>query len=146
MENAKLTVKRHWEYTNRFSRIFLYLDGKKVGFISNGKERAFKISAGDHNLYAQLSYFKTRPLKFHITASGEKVFQISSPYKHNWITILASSLCILFALAGLIGGEVFKSEMILLSGLILSVACMIVEIIFAREHSILYYMSRGKDD
>ena len=143
---APLTLVRHKEYTNRFSRIFIYVDGKKAGYVSNGKSRTLHLPVGKHAVYAQLSYFKTRPKELNLQVGDHPHFLIGSPYKHNRLTMLASSLSLLFLLGGLFLSRWLHQEVYLLGGLSLGALCILLEILFAREHSMLYYMSRGRND
>src|ERR1035437_7905129 len=55
MPTIKIFRKKGW--TTRFKVIELYVDGQKIGYISNGETKEFEVAAGQHTLKAKRGWY-----------------------------------------------------------------------------------------
>ena len=50
---TKIRIERNSEWNNKAREIRIYIDGKKVGTIDNGKTQEYEIESGKHEIYAK---------------------------------------------------------------------------------------------
>lgn len=53
---TQITINRSSEYVNRMRRIHIYIDGVKVGSVSDGKSQTFDIAPGNHTVKAKIDW------------------------------------------------------------------------------------------
>ncbi|MGB8193708.1 MAG: hypothetical protein WCF67_17380 [Chitinophagaceae bacterium] len=94
---ATLQISRESEYANRFRKINIILDGKKVGELANGESKDFEITEGVHTLHATIDWCGSNPVSFTIADQEKKTIGLTSFAKHNPIGIFAAFYYILFA-------------------------------------------------
>lgn len=53
---TQLTINRSSEYVNKMRSIHIYIDGVKVGSVSDGKSQTFDITPGKHTVKAKIDW------------------------------------------------------------------------------------------
>ena len=91
-----LTIERSSEYANRIRKIYIFLDGKKIGHISNGETKSFDIPAGTHTVWAKVDWGYSNKETFTTGESGRKKYLLTSFAKHNPLGIFATIYYITF--------------------------------------------------
>ena len=75
---TKIIIKRSSEFNNRFRKINIFIDGKKVQTISNGETKEIDIVEGNHKLIATIDWCTSPEFIFDIKDSEKKEFLIES--------------------------------------------------------------------
>lgn len=100
---AKIVITRSNEFANRLRNATIFVDGQNIGAVGNGDVKDFEVQEGNHSLYAQINWGRSRELNFTISSDEKKYFTLSG-YKYS--NILAPvTLAIL--VAHLIASKVF---------------------------------------
>jgi hypothetical protein len=74
---AKIGITRKNEWINRFRNYRIYLDGKKIGTISNNETLEFELPSGQHTLNAKIDWCGSRTCSFSVNEIERKEFSIS---------------------------------------------------------------------
>jgi hypothetical protein len=70
-----IIINRLDEKINNLVPYTVFLDGKKIGYIENGKTKSFEVSPGDHILHCRIDWARSKKVKF--TISNEEIkFQV----------------------------------------------------------------------
>ncbi|MEI2738519.1 MAG: hypothetical protein V9F01_07025 [Chitinophagaceae bacterium] len=91
---AILKVKRKSEWINRVRNIGIYLDGVRLGTVSNGETAEFEIAEGAHQLKAKIDWCRSNEESFTVSA-GETYSIIVSAFKYANV-IIGAELFFLF--------------------------------------------------
>jgi hypothetical protein len=78
---ARLIVKRKNQWINRMRLVGIYVDGLKVGTVSNGDAEEFKVAAGTHKVKAKMEWCRSNELEFTIGENETKTLALSA-YKY----------------------------------------------------------------
>jgi len=89
-----LIISRKNEWMNRLRKIGVYLDGEKIGTVSNGETKEFQVSAGLHQLHTKIDWCGSRTIPFTIAENESKTFELSSFKKAVWLMPLVAVLLI----------------------------------------------------
>lgn len=73
-----IVIKRSSEYVNKLRAIDLYLDGEKVGNITDEEKKVFEVPEGAHQLTAKIDWCGSPDVGFEIKDGEEQFFQLSS--------------------------------------------------------------------
>ena len=71
-----IVISRTSEWANRLRRIEFYIDGIKVGSISNGETAEFIVSPGKRSIYAKIDWCKTSPRNVMINEGDIKRYEV----------------------------------------------------------------------
>lgn len=106
----QIVIKRSSEYVNRLRAIDLYIDGKKLGNITDGEEKHFDVPKGTHALRARVDWCGSQEVSFQAQENEDVHFQLSSFQKiHRYIIGLFVLGAILFVV------YVFVREVLLMN-------------------------------
>jgi hypothetical protein len=110
-----LKIKRSNEFVNRFRKIGIYVDKKKIGTISNGETKEFEIPTGQHVVKAKIDWCGSNNLTCQINENELKTISISS-FNHgkSFILCLIVAIALLFILKF---GFDIKSDNMFLAGI-----------------------------
>ena len=72
----KLIIQRPNEFINRFREYVIYIDGKNIGSIANGKIKEFDVTSGSHSLVAKIDWCSSPEINFEITDTKAKIFSV----------------------------------------------------------------------
>jgi hypothetical protein len=82
---AKLSIKRSSEFLNRTRNIAIYIDGQKVGVMSNGDIRDFEVAEGTHTLKAKIDWCGSRDYNFTVVGNETKELRLSGFKYANYV-------------------------------------------------------------
>jgi len=99
----KIVITRASEFVNRMRTISIYLDGAKIGAISNGEVKDFEVPAGAHSLYAKVNWVRSNEIELQIAGSEKKYFSLSNYKYSNAVAIVT----LVIIIAHLIARRVF---------------------------------------
>ncbi len=91
-----LKIIRISEYTNRIRAIKLFVDGIKIGTITNGETEDFELTAGQHTIITKIDWCTSNKITFTITENETKSFTINSFAKTSSLGALAAIYYITF--------------------------------------------------
>jgi hypothetical protein len=113
------TVKivRSSEYINRLRDYGIYIDGRKVGVVSNGEVVEFVVSSGEHTIYARIDWCFSPTRTFSIADHEFKAFHVGGFKGAKWLMPLGFALLILYYVLTYL----FKMDSLLLFILVLPV-------------------------
>ena len=98
-----LIITRSSEWNNRMRAISIYLDGKKLGTISNGETKSFEVDPGTHQLKARIDWCNSPEIPFIADENEKKYFRLSSSRYANILmpfTLVLLVLCYSFLAPG----------------------------------------------
>ena len=96
---AKLVVTRSSEWMNMGRSLRLYMDGQKLGTISNGDTKQFDLADGTHVFKAKIDWCGCREYTFTVTGNEIKEVTVSSfGYYIHFVTIFSGLLSLHFLL------------------------------------------------
>lgn len=68
-----------------FSRFKIYIDGKMIGSVKNGKAEVFNVSPGRHSIYVRgAAWSKTEELEINISAGDFREFERGIVSRYLW--------------------------------------------------------------
>jgi hypothetical protein len=74
---ATIKIQRKHEFINLFRDYRLFVDGQKIGSISDGQEKEFNVTSGKHLLVAKIDWCSSKTISFEINDNGTKSFTLS---------------------------------------------------------------------
>jgi len=74
---ATIKIQRKHEFINLFRDYRLFVNGQKIGSISDGKEMEFNVSPGKHLLVAKIDWCSSQPISFELSDNDTKSFTLS---------------------------------------------------------------------
>ena|SRR5690554_1501883 len=74
---TKLRIERSSEWNNRARDFGLYVNGDKIGTISNGETKEFELKSGEYQLMAKIDWCQSQTLKFELLENETKTFELS---------------------------------------------------------------------
>jgi len=78
---AKIIIhrKREWSLKLGYSSIFeVFLDGQRIGYLSNGETKEFDFPAGQHKIKAKTWWYGSQDFNFTLFNKENKSFNIST--------------------------------------------------------------------
>lgn len=106
--NASITVNRSHEYLNTVRDFKVLVDGKKVGWISDGQTKTFNVPAGQHELKFELDWTSSGVETFNLDEGESKLFTVSGFRIARWIIPVAIvSMILAPILAGIFHAPMF---------------------------------------
>jgi len=66
MNKGKVKITRIKQYANKFRKISIYINDSKIGEIKDGQTKVFEVDAGINEIYVEIDWCKTKPLKLNI--------------------------------------------------------------------------------
>lgn len=91
---ARLIVKRKSEWLNWARSVSIYLDGQKIGSVSNGDTGEFQIAEGDHQLKARIDWCGSQIHSF--TVTGEQAYTVKvNSYKYSLLILLSEMVLLI---------------------------------------------------
>jgi hypothetical protein len=76
----KISVFRKSEWMTRFKVVELYLDGQRIGYLSNGETKEFDVPAGQHTLKAKMGWYGSKNLDCTIFNKESKSYTVYPNY------------------------------------------------------------------
>jgi hypothetical protein len=73
-----LVINRTNEYANRWRAIDIYVDGQKIGGVSNGETKQFDISAGAHLVSCKIDWCGSNEVPVTVSDSKATLLTLSS--------------------------------------------------------------------
>jgi hypothetical protein len=99
---AKIEITRKNEWINRFRNYRIYLDGQKIGTISNNETREFEVPSGQHTLTAKIDWCGSKTHSFSANEVERKEFSFSGfRYASYLIRITGGIIALHFILINL---------------------------------------------
>jgi len=92
---TKLKIIRTSELSNMGREFGVYLDGQKIGTISNGEIKEFDVPAGRHQLQAKIDWCSSNDLDFKLNEDEIVSFTISGNKYANYPLLFMGVLLIL---------------------------------------------------
>ena len=86
---TRIIVTRSSEWNNRMRDIGIYLDGKKIGAISNGETKSFDLDPGTHRLKASIDWCHSQEVPFIVGEDEKKYFRLTG-FKYAGILMPAT--------------------------------------------------------
>ena len=74
---ATIKIQRKHEFINLFRDYRLFVDGQKIGSISDGQEIEFSVSSGRHLLVAKIDWCSSKTIPFELNDIDNKSFTLS---------------------------------------------------------------------
>jgi hypothetical protein len=65
-------------FANKIRSYIIYLDGKKIGHINDGKTEVIPIQPGTHELYLKIDWAYSPKIKFTIAENQTKYFECAT--------------------------------------------------------------------
>ncbi len=94
-----LVINRTNEYANRWRAIDIYVDGQKIGGVSNGETKQFEIPVGTHTVCAKIDWCSSNDVPIDLSINEAEVLTLSSGwglFKYLRVaTIISTVLCII---------------------------------------------------
>ena len=75
---AIIQVIRKAEYNDLIIDYDIYIDGKNIGKISNGEQKEFDVSLGNHTIYAKVYWYKSKETIFNIEEGTTPTFELEN--------------------------------------------------------------------
>ena len=82
---GKIVIYRTSEYSNRYRNYEVYVDGKKLGKISNGETREYEVLPGQHSLVAKIDWCSSKSILFDMNAGEVKSFKVGGFRNAKWL-------------------------------------------------------------
>jgi len=82
---ATIKFRRSNDYINAPRNYRLFVDGQKIGTISNNQTKDFEIPAGQHTLIAKIDWCSSPELSFELNDNDSKTFLVGGLKNGNWI-------------------------------------------------------------
>ena len=86
---AKLIIQRNSEFNNRFRGYGIYIDGVKVGTISNGQAEEYVVAPGEHKIIAKVDWCSSPERTFTVRDNEKKYFRVAGFKLGKWLAPLA---------------------------------------------------------
>jgi hypothetical protein len=90
---ARLIIKRKSEWMNWTRSIGIYIDGQKVGTVSNGDAEEYTVSPGAHTVRARIDWCLSNEMQLTIAENETKTLSLGA-YKYAGI-LLATELSLI---------------------------------------------------
>ncbi len=81
MNQGKIEITRTSQVINFGRGISIYINNKKVGKLKDGETTTFEINQGANEIYAQIDWCKTKPLKFDVQNNDRIKLDLGSNVK-----------------------------------------------------------------
>jgi hypothetical protein len=88
---STISITRTSQVANHFRSIAIYLDGRQVGSVKNGKTIQVSVSPGTHEFVAGIAWCKSKPLRLRIGADQAAELTCGS-YASGWKLLLTPIL------------------------------------------------------
>ncbi len=86
---ATIKLQRTSEYNNRLRDYQIFVDGQKVGTISNGQTKEFETPPGEHKIFAKIDWCSSQEISFKAAETQPKSFLIGGFKIGNWIMLVS---------------------------------------------------------
>lgn len=142
---AQIRIKRSSQFANRFRKINILIDDKKLADISNNQALTLDVPSGHHNISASIDFIKTEPLWFHSDESIMAEFELSSPLKFSFKSVALSFIEIIVVIY-IVSLITFKSNTFLLLPIFMAsfILLELLAVKFNFGFNILYYLTFGR--
>jgi len=142
---AKLTINRTNQWTNRFRKIWVYMDNKILCKISNNETLTVDVEPGQHHFFAQADWVSSETITLNFQDDTVIQLELGSPVKvTSWsIVFSAIYLSILFYI-WFFKKEFLSYELFLWVASGIFFTSQIVAPLFTKQKPALYYMTWGR--
>ncbi|HWI92725.1 MAG TPA: hypothetical protein VNT20_15720 [Flavisolibacter sp.] len=82
---ATIILNRTSEYINRLRDYLVYIDGKKVGTISNGEIKEFNVPSGQHSMVTKIDWCSSQTVTFDVSEDEVKNFNVGGFKNARWL-------------------------------------------------------------
>ncbi len=82
---ATIILNRTSEYVNCLRNYDVYIDGKKVGTIANGKIKEFVVTPGHHSIVTKIDWCSSNTITFAISDVEIKEFKVGAFKNAKWL-------------------------------------------------------------
>jgi hypothetical protein len=93
---AVIKIKRTSEYNNLWRDYKIYIDGKEVGTIANGKTRDFVTTAGQHTISAKIDWCSSPEFAIDIKENETKILKVGGFKNGEWLITLGIGIFVLY--------------------------------------------------
>jgi hypothetical protein len=94
---ATIKIQRKHEFLNLLRDYSLFIDGQKVGKISDGQMKEITLTSGNHRIFAKIDWGTSKELEFNLVDNDTNSFVIAG-FKNKLLRNLASYGFIILAL------------------------------------------------
>lgn len=141
----KLTITRTNQWTNRFRKIWVYMDNKLLCKISNGETLTLDVEAGQHTLYAQGDWLSSETITLDFDADTSKQLELGSPVKANsWSRVFSIIYLTILFYIWFFKKEFLRDERFLWVVAGIFFTQQFVAPLFAKQKPALYYLTWGR--
>ena len=92
---ATIKIQRTNDYINAVRNYRLFIDGQKIGTLSNGQIIDFEIPSGRHSVVAKIDWCSSPEVTFEINDNDSKIFLVGAIKNWKWIMPLIMVICTL---------------------------------------------------
>lgn len=82
---TKIRIERNSQWNNKARAIGIYIDGEKVGIISDGEIQEYEVENGKHEVYAKIEWCRSPKIQLNITENETKTLKLSGFKYGTWI-------------------------------------------------------------
>ena len=82
---ATIKIRRTNDYVNSMREYRIFINGQKIGTISNGQTKDFEIPAGRHSVIAKIDWCSSPELSFEINDNDSKILLVGGLKNGRWI-------------------------------------------------------------
>ena len=82
---ATIKLQRTNEFLNSIRDYKIFIDGNKVGDISEGETMEFEVSAGQHTIISKIDWCSSQELSFVVNEIETNIFSIGGFKNGNWL-------------------------------------------------------------
>ncbi|HMJ47421.1 MAG TPA: hypothetical protein VK498_08825 [Ferruginibacter sp.] len=100
-----IRIERTNEYINRWRDYEIYIDGKKIGTISNGETKDFDLAVGEHTLFCKVDWAGSTRITFNIGINEIKTFKVAGFKYAKWIMPVAFLISLLLFFPNFLGSN-----------------------------------------
>jgi hypothetical protein len=88
---ATIIIKRSDNY-NKARNYQIFLDGEKIGTISNGQTKKFETTTGQHTLVTKIDLWSSSKVSLVLHDADEKTFTVSGFKNGNFMLLIAAGI------------------------------------------------------
>ena len=127
---AKLVINRKNGWFGRFRNYAIYLDGRKIGEISNNQTKEFEIDLGEHSVKGKIDWVESKEERFSIAGNETKLLNLTTYKYEREITFFTGFVGVLYLIL---------KYMLAISSLLLFIPVMLCALVN------VYYLTFGKN-
>lgn len=97
---SNIIINRSEEWSGSLRKYLIYIDGNKVGSLSNGDKVKLQVSPGSHTLKIMVDWrtASTPTINFNIHETETKEFEVKNNPKITWAIIVLAALAVTYSI------------------------------------------------